>query len=120
MVTGESIAEGNVLSVNQITAKELKASLDRGAQDDVLLDVREPWEFHTCHLQNSTHMPMGKVWHAFRELDPRRRIVVICHHGVRSERVCVYLSQHGYQRVVNLQGGLNAWSRDVDPDMPTY
>jgi len=106
--------------IRQITAKELKASLDSGASNDVLLDVREPWEFFTCHLENSTHIPMGKLWHGYQQLDATRRIVVICHHGVRSERVCVYLAQHGYSQVVNLQGGLHAWSREVDPDMPTY
>lgn len=107
-------------TVRQLTAKQLKQHLDQDASGVTLLDIREPWEYHTCHLANSTHIPMGRLWHNYQELDPRKEIVVICHHGVRSQRVCVFLEQNGFGHVLNLEGGLNAWSRDVDPALPTY
>lgn len=106
--------------MRQISARELKSYLDETPEPPLLLDVREPWEFHTCHLEPSTHIPMGQLWGNYRELDPQQEIVVICHHGIRSQRVCFFLEQYGFSNVINLAGGLDAWARDVDPAMPVY
>lgn len=106
--------------MQQITVTELKQVLESSNMPPVLLDVREPWEYHTCHLQNSKHIPMNDIWHTFGQLDPAQETIVICQHGVRSQRVCTFLQQFGFQHVVNLEGGLDAWAKKVDPAMPTY
>jgi len=85
-----------------------------------LLDVREPWEFQTCHLEGSLLIPMGRIPAGRDELDPDRETVVICHHGIRSRQIAYYLERAGFTNVVNLTGGLDAWARDVDPEMPVY
>jgi rhodanese-related sulfurtransferase len=55
-----------------------------------------------------------------RELNPEQEIIVICHHGVRSRMVGLYLENHGFSNIINLVGGVEAWAREVDPNMPTY
>jgi rhodanese-related sulfurtransferase len=85
-----------------------------------LLDVREPWEFQTCHIAESRPMPMAEVPKRLAELDPQAETVVICHHGSRSMQVAMFLEKQGFKRVHNLAGGMDAWARSVDPSMPTY
>lgn len=86
-----------------------------------LLDVREPWEFAAAHIEGSLLMPMGDVpARAHQELDPDEHLVVICHHGVRSMNVTVWLRNQGFERVQSLRGGIDAWSAEVDPAVPRY
>jgi len=93
---------------------------DKGRARPVLLDVREPWEFQTCHIAESRLLPMADLPARIAELDPAAETVVICHHGGRSMQVAVFLEQQGFGRVHNLSGGLDAWARSVDPSMPVY
>jgi rhodanese-related sulfurtransferase len=87
----------------------------------LLLDVREPWEFQTASLPNSLLMPMGEVAsRAHTELDPDQQIVVLCHHGARSLNVTMWLRNQGFEQVQSLSGGIDAWSRSVDPAIPRY
>ena len=86
----------------------------------VLLDVREPWEFQTCHIAQSQHIPMAQVPARVSELDRDAETVVICHHGGRSMQVALFLENQGFKRVHNLAGGVDAWARSVDPAMPKY
>lgn len=107
--------------MNQISSTELKAWLDAAACDKpVLLDVREPWEFAHCHIEGSASMPMGSVPARWQELDPDKDTVVVCHHGMRSMQVAMYLRQQGFGKLYNLSGGVAAWAAEVDPAMPTY
>ena len=86
-----------------------------------LLDVREPWEFETARIDGSLLMPMGDVpGRSHQELDPEAHIVTICHHGVRSLNVAVWLRNQGFDRVQSLQGGIDAWSAIADPSVPRY
>lgn len=85
-----------------------------------LLDVREPWEFATCHIEGSELIPMREVQNALNELDKNEEIVVICHHGIRSRVIARMLEQVGFTRVINLSTGVDGWAKEVDPDMPTY
>ena len=86
-----------------------------------LIDVREPWEFATAHVQGSVDMPMGDVPpRAHQELDPDERLVVMCNHGMRSMNVTVWLRNQGYEQVQSLRGGIDAWSAEVDPTIPRY
>jgi rhodanese-related sulfurtransferase len=87
----------------------------------VLLDVREPWEFQAASLPDSLLMPMGDVpSRAHAELDPDDHIVVLCHHGARSLSVTMWLRNQGFERAQSLAGGIDGWSRSIDPAIPRY
>jgi len=87
----------------------------------LLLDVREPWEFQTASLPDSVLMPMGEIpSRAHQELDPDTPIVVLCHHGARSLSVTMWLRNQGFESVQSLAGGIDAWSRTIDPCIPRY
>jgi rhodanese-related sulfurtransferase len=104
----------------EISAVELK-SLKDGLQEFTLLDVREPWEYQTARIEGSRHIPMGDVPARFnQEFDPEQHIVVVCHHGVRSMNVTAWLRQQGFEKVQSLRGGIDRWSREVDPGVPLY
>ena len=107
--------------MKQITPEALQEWLGDGARArPLLLDVREPWEFQTCRLADSQHVPMGEIPARLAELDAQVETVVICHHGNRSFHVAQFLEQQGFPRVYNLAGGLDAWARNVDRNMPVY
>lgn len=98
----------------------LRRRLDEGATRPLLLDVREEWEFRQCHIEGSVHIPLAQMPLRLAELDPARETVLICHHGVRSRRGALYLESLGFHHLVNLDGGIDAWARIVDPAMPRY
>lgn len=86
-----------------------------------LIDVREPWEFMTAHIEKSVAMPMGEVAaRAHQELDPDERFVVLCHHGMRSMNVTVWLRNQGFELAQSVRGGIDAWSAEVDQGVPRY
>ncbi|HEY1984810.1 MAG TPA: rhodanese-like domain-containing protein [Terracidiphilus sp.] len=85
------------------------------------IDVREAWEFETARINGSLLMPMGDVpARVHQELDPDERLVVLCHHGMRSMNVAVWLRNQGYENAQSLRGGIDAWSAEVDPAVPRY
>lgn len=105
--------------MRSIQAPELADLLKQDA-DLTFLDVREPWEHETASVADAQLIPMGEVANRIDELDPDRTTVVMCHGGGRSSKVAQFLEQHGFRDVVNLDGGIDGWSRDVDPDVPRY
>lgn len=107
------------MPVQEIPPQELKRRLDAGDKLQ-LLDVREPWEYAIARLPNSVHIPLNEIPQRLRELDADGDVVVMCHGGGRSRRAAEYLLTRGFEHVANLSGGIDAWSRDVDPDVPTY
>jgi rhodanese-related sulfurtransferase len=104
--------------LSEIEPSELKQRIDKGEQP-LILDVREPWEVATAALDGTLNIPMGDIPSRLTELDPDRETIVMCHHGVRSAQVAMYLARNGFERVLNLSGGIDAWS-DVDPSVPRY
>lgn len=107
--------------MQQITAPELAAWLaDPARQRPLLLDVRENWEFETCHIAGSTQIPMHLVPIRVGELDDDQEVVCICHHGVRSMQVAAFLERNGFNNITNLSGGIHAWAVQVDSSMPKY
>lgn len=86
----------------------------------ILLDVREPWEFEAASIEGSTLMPMGEIRSRIQELDPETHIVTVCHHGVRSLNVALWLRQQDFEQVQSLRGGIDAWSAQIDPTVPRY
>ncbi len=103
----------------QIGAGELAARRARG-DDLVLVDVREPHEWEIAHLPGATLIPLARLPERVSELDTRREVVLYCHTGQRSARALEFLRQAGYRKLRNLRGGIDAWSREVDPSLPRY
>ena len=107
--------------MNPITPAQLAAWFgDQGREQPVLLDVREPWEYEKARIEGSRLIPMRELPARFAELDNKRDVVAICHHGGRSMQVAMFLEKQGFKRVHNLVGGIDAWSRTVDPAVPLY
>jgi rhodanese-related sulfurtransferase len=105
--------------VTEIDVQELKTRRDAG-EALVLLDVREPDEIATASLPNATTIPMAEIPARLDELPRDVPIVVMCHGGVRSGRVVRFLNQNGFPNAVNLAGGIDAWSKTIDPTVPRY
>ncbi len=99
---------------------ELKDYLDQHSELPLLLDVREPWEFEKCHLDGSILVPMQQVPNTISNFDPEKTTVVICHHGIRSRQVAYYLEQQGFDNIINLEGGVEAWAQEIDLSMQRY
>lgn len=85
-----------------------------------LIDVREPWEFAICHIPGSELLPMGQIPAKLELFHESPEYVIICHHGIRSLQVMNFLMHHGIQNTINLDGGVDAWAREIDLDMPLY
>jgi len=106
--------------IRQLTVRELKEKLDKGTNDFVLVDVREPWELNVCSIPGATSIPMRAIPARYPELPKDAELVLMCHHGVRSQQVAYFLERQGFTKLNNLAGGIAAWARDIDPKMPTY
>jgi molybdopterin/thiamine biosynthesis adenylyltransferase/rhodanese-related sulfurtransferase len=105
-------------SVPEITPRDLKSRLDRG--DDIfVLDVREPHEYQICNLGGRL-IPLGDLSRRVNELDSSREIVAHCRSGKRSAEAVEFLRKAGFRKVLNLKGGILAWSDEVDPSVPKY
>ncbi|HEY1743269.1 MAG TPA: rhodanese-like domain-containing protein [Granulicella sp.] len=104
----------------EITVEQLKQQL-ASANPPLLLDVREQWEFDTANIEGSKLMPMGEIpSRAHQELDEEQHILVLCHHGARSLSVASWLRQQGFDQAQSVAGGIDAWSRSIDPNVPRY
>ena len=104
--------------LKSINAHELKKLINEKS-NFTLLDVREDSELKIAKIKISKHIPMGEISTRIEEIDIETPIIVMCHSGVRSARVCQYLTENGYD-ASNLTGGINSWSTDVDPSVPIY
>lgn len=106
--------------MRRFSARELQNHLAESQTAPLLLDVREEWEYEYCHIAGSILIPMGQVPAHLEELDKAREIVVICHHGIRSRHIGMYLEHAGFSNVINLEGGVEQWAADVEPTMQRY
>jgi sulfur-carrier protein adenylyltransferase/sulfurtransferase len=116
-VRGEE-APGPDVQVPEISPRDLKSRLDRG-DDLFILDVREPHEFQICNL-NGHLIPLGELPRRVHELDSSREIVAHCRSGKRSAEAVDFLRKAGFRKILNLKGGILAWSDEVDPSVPKY
>jgi len=114
------MSEATQQQLPEITATELKQRLDNG--DDIqIVDVREPNEVAVARIPNSIHIPLAQVLNRMSEIDPAREAVVHCKMGGRSARAIEALKRSGFTgKLLNLTGGITAWSNDVDPSVPKY
>lgn len=107
------------MSIKQISATELQTRI-QNEPHLFLLDVREANEFKYARIANSVLIPLNQIPQRLDELDPEQEMVVICHHGVRSRQACMYLIHSGFKNVINLTGGIDAWSCECDSSVPRY
>jgi adenylyltransferase/sulfurtransferase len=107
-------------ALKEITATELRRRLTSG--DDLqVIDVREPFEYEIAHIAGTKLIPLGQVLTRMNEIDPARETVVHCKAGVRSAKAISVLKQAGFPgRLINLKGGITAWSDEVDPAVAKY
>ncbi|HTR96907.1 MAG TPA: molybdopterin-synthase adenylyltransferase MoeB [Candidatus Acidoferrales bacterium] len=105
---------GETMSVREYAERRARG------EDFVLLDVREAGELAIARLGGEVHIPLAMVPLRANELDRSRAIVVVCHVGARGARAAHWLREHGFTRVHNLAGGIEAYAREVDPSIPRY
>ncbi|HEV2803163.1 MAG TPA: rhodanese-like domain-containing protein [Pyrinomonadaceae bacterium] len=106
--------------MEEITATELKQRLDRGDRLQII-DVREPNEYEAARIEGARLIPLGQVVGRMDEIDQSRETVVHCKLGGRSAKAIEALQRAGYGgRLINLKGGITAWSNEVDPSVPKY
>jgi len=105
--------------MTEISVVQFKGRCDAG-EALMLLDVREPDEVATAAIAGATTIRMGEIPLHLDELPPDRPIVVMCHHGGRSARVTDFLNANGYPNAINLDGGIDAWSVQIDPSIARY
>ena len=79
-----------------------------------LIDVREEWENKIARIQNSELMPLSNFKETSKKLNKDNWLIIYCHHGIRSANACYYLEALGFENLINLEGGIDAWSRQVD------
>ena len=103
--------------IKEILVKELRDRLDK--KDLILIDVRENEEYAICSIEPSVHIPMNKIPSHLNKLDKDTGYAIICHSGVRSHNVCLYLQNHGF-KVRNVVGGIHQWALEIDDTMKTY
>ena len=103
-----------------VVSVEDLAAVQQAGGEVVVLDVREPWEWSLCRMTNSISVPLASLPNALGQVPTDRDLVVVCHHGVRSALAVKWLRGQGYDRAVNLDGGIDAWARRIDPKMRRY
>jgi rhodanese-related sulfurtransferase len=103
----------------EIQPAEVQSLRDAGAQF-TFLDCRDGWEYQAAHIADTLHIPMQDIPGRIQELDPEEHIVVICHRGVRSMNVTAWLRRQGFEKAQSVAGGIDRWSRTVDPSIPIY
>jgi sulfur-carrier protein adenylyltransferase/sulfurtransferase len=107
--------------IESMTPLEAKALLDAG-EDLLLLDVREPFECEIARIEGATFIPLGELEARLTELDAwrDRTVIAYCKAGIRSAKALATLQQHDFNRLINLDGGIDRWARDLDPEMTRY
>ncbi len=107
--------------MRELSVLQLKSLMEAATTERPrLLDVREAWEFQLARIDGSEHVPMRDIPNQVEVLERTHPTVVICHHGTRSLQVVAFLERMGFENLHNLQGGIDAWSRQVDTRVPLY
>ena len=107
--------------LDSITAVQLAAILVGDQVDDIqLVDVRDDWELDVCKLPGVVTIPMQQIPARMSELSTEYQVICICHHGMRSLQVAQFLLQNGFNKVTNLDGGMDSWARTVDQSVALY
>ena len=105
--------------IQRLNPEEAKEILDKD-KNVRLIDVREEWENNKAKIKNSELMPLSSFVQMSQDLNKEQKIMVYCHHGIRSLQVCNYLEELGFNNLINLEGGIDAWSKKIDGSIPVY
>ncbi len=106
------------ITVGELARRREATPAERGSL--ALLDVREPWEIEICRLPESINIPLALLPERLAAVPRDGMLVVLCHHGMRSQQAAQFLRANGIANAVNLTGGIDAWAREIDPAMRTY
>jgi adenylyltransferase/sulfurtransferase len=117
--TADQTTMNGINHIPAIDVFELKRRRDAKAPL-TLIDVREPYELDLAHIEGARLIPLGQVEERAGEIDRSNDIVVFCHAGVRSARAVQALQARGFTNIYNLDGGIDAWSEQIDPAVPRY
>jgi rhodanese-related sulfurtransferase len=110
----EPLRGSDVISVHEL------ADMRSAGKKHTVLDVREARELDVCRLEGAVHIPMAEISTRTDDLPTDQLLVVICHHGARSQMVVDFLRSAGFDNAINLDGGIDAWACDIDQSMPRY
>ncbi len=102
-----------------MTPAELEERM-KGGDAPLVVDVREPEEYELARVEGARLLPLSRFNEWAATLDPEQETVFMCHHGIRSGQVCAVLAREGFTKLHNLSGGIDRWSREVDPGVPRY
>ena len=103
----------------EILPTELKSKIDRG-EEVYLVDVREPWEHQLCRIEGARLVPLGSLAASLQTLPDVDELICYCHHGMRSLDAAAWLRGQGFEKAKSLAGGIERWSREIDPKVPRY
>jgi molybdopterin/thiamine biosynthesis adenylyltransferase/rhodanese-related sulfurtransferase len=113
---GASADSYEVFGIDVQSLQDKRAS----GQPFILLDVREPYEFEIARIEGARLIPLGQLPARVQELDSSADVCVLCHSGIRSQQAVEFLRSAGFPNVVNVIGGIDAWSQEIDPGVPRY
>ena len=116
MTKPEQAAQEQPLEIDVTEAARRRAA----GEDFLLLDVREPQELAICAIEDHLHIPMQQIPARLNEVPKDRPVMVLCHHGVRSMQVTMFLRRQGFDNATNLAGGIEDWAQRIDPGMARY
>lgn len=102
-----------------ISPQQLSEHLNKG-ENVKFIDVREPAEYEIARVEQAELLPLSRFNEWIGALKPEDEIVVMCHHGIRSANVCMFLVRNNFENVSNLEGGIDLWSVEVDENIPRY
>jgi rhodanese-related sulfurtransferase len=104
--------------IEQLSVKELDEKIKNNEEIE-LIDVRTPDEYELCNIEGKL-IPLDQIEARFNEIDKSKTVIIMCHHGGRSQRACQFLEAQGFQKIYNLEGGIHHWSMQIDPNIATY
>ncbi len=107
------------MKIDQVSVETLRQRL-QSEEEMFLLDVREPFEVEYASIEGAISIPMGEIPHRLEEIPRDCPIFVLCHHGIRSQQVAQWLSSQGIAPLHNVVGGIDAWSLEIDSEVPRY
>lgn len=107
------------MAIKNISPDELKAMLDNG-EDVLLVDVRMPWELDISRVDFSTDIVLDELPKRVDEIPKDKTVIFMCRSGARSMKACQYMAGQGWEedKLLNLEGGILAWAREIDPELP--
>jgi len=106
--------------MRQLSPQQVFELIEQSETKPVLIDVREDFENEICSIEGSIKIPLDTIPEALEELDPQQEYVLICHHGMRSQRAGMIMASHGFEKLINLVGGIDAWACNIAPEMKRY